>query len=294
MQQQFRLACKRVNCIETSRLRQFHTVRMAAAAGTEATAEVSVQLPTTYKRLVAGRTGQSFRDVAVAKTVDLEQPGPGEVRDDSMGQRFAQLKEALPVIFCQGLGVIFRVNCSSFVPVFAPVQQQAANPGFLLISSSSSFLVDSNLGAGKSRAVDAHGLQCDIYQPPSDALNEQWSVRVQQKQSGSLETCIVKLLSTPPSASHVHIQTVASHMFGISCCNTAHARYAPLCSCPHHKPLHGCTPATCLPPVERAYRIRWQAAPAHSPGFCLHPMSWFCLASPFLSEFATPLNLHLA
>lgn len=45
------------------------------------------RLPPTYKRLVAKRTGKSFRDVAEVEETPLPQPGPNEVRLCSTGSR---------------------------------------------------------------------------------------------------------------------------------------------------------------------------------------------------------------
>lgn len=41
---------------------------------------VAPAVPTTCKRLVANKTGNSFREAAVVKEVPVPQPAPGEVR----------------------------------------------------------------------------------------------------------------------------------------------------------------------------------------------------------------------
>ncbi|KAK9810466.1 hypothetical protein WJX72_011155 [[Myrmecia] bisecta] len=60
---------------------KLYTAIQARGQGTMETARTAqqVQLPKTYRRLVAHRTGHSFRDVAVLEEAQLQAPGPGQV-----------------------------------------------------------------------------------------------------------------------------------------------------------------------------------------------------------------------
>jgi hypothetical protein len=61
-----------------------HRVQTHALASTSGPAaavapQTALKLPATYKRLVAKRTGRSFREVAEVEEVPLPQPGDNEV-----------------------------------------------------------------------------------------------------------------------------------------------------------------------------------------------------------------------
>ena len=70
-------ARKQCNSTSFIRLQPFQRRIISAATPTESW--TSVALPTTYKRLIARRTGRSFREVAEVDTAPLCEPGPGEV-----------------------------------------------------------------------------------------------------------------------------------------------------------------------------------------------------------------------
>jgi hypothetical protein len=58
---------------------QTHALASTSGAAPAAAVQHAPKLPATYKRLVAKRTGKSFREVAEVEEVPLTQPGDNEV-----------------------------------------------------------------------------------------------------------------------------------------------------------------------------------------------------------------------
>lgn len=58
---------------------QTHALASSSSTAPAATVQHASKLPATYKRLVAKRTGKSFKEVAEVEEVPLPQPGDNEV-----------------------------------------------------------------------------------------------------------------------------------------------------------------------------------------------------------------------